>query len=397
MIMRRTAQLLACIAIGLALAWAAQLDVTALAHSDGYRLAAFTLLAIGLYGATYGIDLHQAHHDKKIIFSAVTIGVIAKAVIIGGALALAFDNPLFIILGVAVAQIDPLSVAALMGDERMSTRARTVLAAWSSFDDPFTVVLAIYAAAVATNTFGLGNTPPSGTDPLLLYTYDLGGNLALAAAAWLLWRYLKRGPAWIQYTILIIFAAVAIGTGWMLAIALIGLFARPAALDKLIPVLTQWALYAAAIALGALLISGVSVVEGIALGATAYLAQAIVAWPLTRHMPHADRWHLAAAQQNGITAIILALTLQIQFDGVVAVVAPAIITANLLHTGVNHLLDRTNAVTRHAPPPAQTPPAQAHTTMESTSSTQEPAVAHQAPAPPDNQPSRPASEQTPSE
>ena len=339
--MKRTAQLLVCIAVGLALAWAARLDVTTLAHSDGYRLAAFTLLAIGLYSATYGIDLHQARHDKKIIFSAVTIGVIAKAVLIGGTLALAFQNPMFIILGVAVAQIDPLSVAALMGDRRMSTRARNVLAAWSSFDDPFTVVLAIYAAAVATTTFGLGNTPPPDTDPIVLYAVDLGGNLALAGLAWLLWHFLlRRAPAWLQYTALIVFAGAAVWTGWMLAIALIGLFARPAALERVIPVITQWALYAAAVALGALLISGVDITAGILLGAATYLAQAIVAWPLTRGMPSADRWHLAAAQQNGITAIILALTLQIQFDGVVAVVAPAIITANLLHSAVNHLIDR---------------------------------------------------------
>ncbi|HEX6873395.1 MAG TPA: cation:proton antiporter [Micromonosporaceae bacterium] len=344
--MRRIAQLLACIGIGLAIAWVAKLDVATFAHSGGYRLAAFALLAIGLYGATYGIDLHQARQDKKIIFSAVTLGVVAKALLIGGCLAFAFGDPLFIILGVTVAQIDPLSVAALMRDERMSTRARTVLAAWSSFDDPFTVVLAIYAAAVATNTFGLGHAAPSGTDPFLLYATDLGANLALAGIAWLAWRILRRGPAWLQYAALLALVVTAIATGWMLAIALIGLFARPATLARVIPVLTRWALYAAAVALGVLLISGVSIVAGIALGAAAYLAQAIVAWPLTRRMPTMDRWHLAAAQQNGITAIILALTLQIQFDGVVAVVAPAIVTANLLHTLANHVLDRRTAAKR---------------------------------------------------
>ena len=40
-----------------------------------------------------------------------------------------------------------LAVLHLMGDTRMSPRARIILASWSSFDDPLTVVLAIYAAA----------------------------------------------------------------------------------------------------------------------------------------------------------------------------------------------------------------------------------------------------------
>lgn len=349
--MRRIGQLVVFILIGLGLARLLSVDVASLSHSAGYKYGAYLLLAVGLYGATYGIDLRQARHDKKIIATAVTVGVICKALLIGGVLALAWDNPLFLILGVAVAQIDPLSVAALMDHERMSVRTRTVLAAWSSFDDPFTVVLAIYAAAVAVNTFGLGNAAPSGGDPVLLYAFDLGGNLALALVAWLVWRVVGD-RAWLQYAALALFVAVAVATGWMLAIALIGLFARPAVLGNLIPRITQWALYFASAALGMLLIDGIAVWEGVTLGVAAFLAQAIVAIPLTRRMPSTDRWHLAAAQQNGITAIILALTLQIQFDGVVAVVAPAIVVANLIHVVVNRLIDLKNG---HHTVPAASP------------------------------------------
>jgi hypothetical protein len=89
-----------------------------------------------------------------------------------------------------------------------------------------------------------------------------------------------------------------------------------------------------------LLIDGVQIWRGISLGIAAFAAQIVAAALLTIGMPRPDRWHLAFAQQNGITAIILALTLQIQFDGVVAVVAPAIITANLIHAAANRLVDR---------------------------------------------------------
>jgi hypothetical protein len=338
--MRRIVQLLAFILLGLGLAKLLSVDVKAVAHSPAYQYGAFLLLAIGLYGATTGIDLQQAKHDKKIIALAVTVGVVFKALIIGVTLALAWDQPLFLILGVAVAQIDPLSVAALMGDERLSPRARTVLAAWSSFDDPFTVILAIYAAAVAVNNFGLGSGAAASTSPALIYARDLLLNLALAGVAWLIWRSAAvQSRPWMQYGALLVVLAVSVALGLMLAMAIVGLFARPQALTDRMPAVTTGAMYLAAIALGILLIDGIDFAKGAALGVAAYVAQAIVAIPLAWKFPRLDRWHLAAAQQNGITAIILALALEIQFDGVVAVVAPAIIVANLLHYGVNKLID----------------------------------------------------------
>jgi hypothetical protein len=246
-----------------------------------------------------------------------------------------------------VAQIDPLSVAALMGDERMSVRARNVLASWSSFDDPFTVVLSIYAAAVAVNTFGIGKHPPTDTSPALLYAMDLGGNLLLAGAAFLIWKAITK--PFMQYAVLLACFAAAVATGWMLAIALIGLFARPRQLENAIGHITRIALFTAAIGLGFLLIDGVQLVRGITLGVAAYAAQIVVAPLLTRGVPRHDRWHLALAQQNGITAIILALTLQIQLDQAVAVIAPAIITVNLIHAVANRWYDR--VALKQAPDP----------------------------------------------
>lgn len=355
--MRRILQLLIFVALGLGLAWFVNVDAAALPASVPYRLGAYLLLAIGLYGATYGIDLTHAANDKKIIISAVTIGVIVKAILIGGVLALAWHDPLFLLLGVAVAQIDPLSVAALMGGRRMSTRARTVLAAWSSFDDPVTVILAFYAATAAV-AFGLGATASTGEpSTVLTYVFQFGGNVLLAAGAWVIWWVTKRIPLSLrtamQYLSLAAFIAAAVITGWMLAIAIIGLFARPSTLENLIPKITNWAMYAAAVALGVLLIGGVSLIKGTTLGIAAFIAQALVAWPLTRGMPRPDRLHLAAAQQHGITAIILGLTLEIQFDGVVAVIAPTIITANLIHLAVNKLIDR--KLGEHQPPSIDAP------------------------------------------
>ncbi len=75
-----------------------------------------TLLAIGLYGSTYGIDLAEARAHVRLILLAITVGVLFKAVLIGLPLWWLFDDPRYLILGVAVAQIDQLSVAALNRD-----------------------------------------------------------------------------------------------------------------------------------------------------------------------------------------------------------------------------------------------------------------------------------------
>jgi hypothetical protein len=88
-----------------------------------------------------------------------------------------------------------------------------------------------------------------------------------------------------------------------------------------------------------LLVNGVSLGHGALLGVMAFLAQIVAAAALTQGMPRADRVHLALAQQNGITAIILALRLEIQFTGAVAVIAPAIVVTNLSHAMANRLID----------------------------------------------------------
>jgi hypothetical protein len=137
---------------------------------------------------------------------------------------------------------------------------------------------------------------------------------------------------------------VAVVGQWMLAVALIGFFCAPRQLAKWIPRLTALALAFATILLGMVLKGGVNLVPGVALGLAAYAAHVVVAWVLTRKLPRRDRIHLSLAQQNGITAIILALALQIDIDFAVATIAPAIVVVNLTHLVANRLYDRRAAV-----------------------------------------------------
>ena len=307
-------------------------------HSDStsYLLGTALLLGIGLYGSTYGIELTELRRNRRIVVSAITVGVLMKAILIGGGLALAFRDPVFLILGVAVAQIDPLSVAALLGDARMSPRAKSILAAWASFDDPITVILAVYAGLVLSGIGGVGAG-------LRGYAVDLVLNLAFAAVAYLVWR-LTRGHRVVALVGLAVLFAIAVGQFLMLGLAIAGLFYRPG-LDRVIGHVTKAALAAAVLLLGVLLVGGIDPGRGAALGAAAFAAQVVVGWLLTRHMPRIDRLHLALAQQNGITAIILALRLESDYPGAVAVIAPAILVANTIFIVANSIVDRQMATT----------------------------------------------------
>jgi NhaP-type Na+/H+ or K+/H+ antiporter len=331
--MRQLIKLIIPAALGLATAHA--LSARDLDQSQLYLFLTGVLLAVGLYGSTFQIDLKEAQEHKRLIIVAVSVGVILKAAFIGGILTLAWQDPLFLLLGVAVAQIDPLSVAAIMDSPRMSAKAKTILASWSSFDDPVTVIIAVYAASLVGGLTGSGAEFAATTSQS--WPWQLVANALFAAGAYVAWRLIRRWPAAVLMLLLVLFA-IAIWQFTMLGLAIAGLFVRPA-IGKQVNYAVQGALLAASFMLGMLLLGGVDLAAGVALGAAAFAAQILVGTLLTRGLPRTDRIHLSFAQQNGITAIILALLLEAQFDGVVAVVAPAILVVNLLHNGTNRLVD----------------------------------------------------------
>lgn len=323
-------------------------------NAGWYTIIIATLLATGLYASTYGIDLKEARNHWKLIIRAVTVGVLLKALIIGGSLALIFQDPFFLILGIIVAQIDPLSVATLMKGSRMSTKAKTILASWASFDDPITVILSLYAPLLLLqfSDIEIGMiTGQSGAASFTSYIVELGINLGLAAQAFCLYTviryYSKHISAWLAfgvsmaiYILLALAFSISVLYFMMLGIALIGLFLRPPKLGPYIDQAVKWALGAALLLLGFLLVDGINIWAGVALGAAAYASQIIVGFLLTKKLPTKDRWHIAFAQQNGITAIILALLFEPVHPGTVAIVAPAIVVINTLHSVINNLLDK---------------------------------------------------------
>lgn len=302
--------------------------VSGLETSETYLLASQLLLAVGLYGSTHDIDPAEARAHTRLIVAAVTVGVVLKAAFIAGVLYLFTGDPLALVLAVAVAQIDPLSVASVMGDSRLSPKARTILAAWASFDDPVTVVLSVYAAELAFSGGGI----------TVSHLANLGWNALFAAVAYLVWRLVRHGPAWLISLTAVAAVLVGAWTFLMLGLAVTGLFLRLPDGRRLAQVVAL-AFPLAAFLMGMLLVGGVAPAEGLLLGAVAFCAQGLAAMALTWRLPRIDRVRLALAQQNGVTAVILALVFERSLDGFVAVIAPAVVTVNLLHALANRAAD----------------------------------------------------------
>ncbi|WP_092782848.1 cation:proton antiporter [Actinokineospora terrae] len=330
--------------IGVCWAVAGLFGVSGVHTSAAYHLFVMVLLAVGLYGSTRGIPLEELRGNVGVVVLAVTVGVLAKTALIAGVMYLVDSRPVSVVLGVAVAQIDPLSVAATM-DRRMSGRAKAILSAWAAFDDPVTVLLVVYLSAFALGTPGVlsAGLADFGTSLLLNAGYAV-----VVAGLWLLLR--SRLPGWLVLLAALAALAVAATQGLMLGVALAGLVVRPfegePRVEKAVERTMTGALLLAGVALGVVLAGVVGsgslglLLKGMLLGVAAFGAQMLIGSLIAIRLPRYDRWCLALSQQNGLTAIVLALLLEPSFPGTVTVVAPAIVVTYLLFTAGAHILDR---------------------------------------------------------
>ncbi|MEV8442353.1 hypothetical protein AB0425_33685 [Actinosynnema sp. NPDC051121] len=333
-------------------------------RSPAYGFFITALLGFGLYASTSGIVIAEFRKQLRTVVLAVTLGVLAKVALIFGVMVLVFRDPAYLVLAVAVAQIDPLSVAAMRAKSRMSESAKALLAAWASFDDPITVLLTVYITAFALRGGAVGGTGE--------FAVNLVLNLALAGVAFMLWtlvrgqvRRAEAGGRPVRYAVRAVMVVAVLAIGFVAvrhsllpALALLGLFFRPN-LGRWVDGLAEAGMVLALAAVGLVLAADFSWAlagVGAVLGAAAFGAQAVVAFALTVPKQwRGDRVRLALGQQNGLTAIILALLLEPTFPGAIAVVAPAVVVVNLLHALANSGYDRLSRVGETAAVPARKP------------------------------------------
>lgn len=310
------------------------------------------LLGIGLLGSTFGIDLDEMRRkDWKLLVLAVTVGVTLKAAIIGAAMFLLTGEMRFFVIAITVAQMDPLSVGALLGKSKLSVRAENLLRAWAALDDPVTVALAILVLVIVRVSGADAGVSFDGAQIQSISSFGVYvvQNIALMASLIFFWeRACKSRSTNSKLTFTLVFMTGGIVIGaiwfWMFGIALVGLFMRPddnKVSEKIGVILeraTTLAFYAAGVIVGTLIwVHGIDIWRGVALGAFAFASQAIVTTILVfrRNMSRRDHLSLASGHQNGITACLLALATH-----TVPIIVPAIVTTHLLHYICNRLIER---------------------------------------------------------
>jgi hypothetical protein len=292
----------------------------------------YTLLAIGLYGAVYGIDLGALQQQKKTALIVVTLGVCFKILFIWGILYIVTGLQISWLLGAILGQIDPLSTAKLSGSSKLSQSGKSLLNTRASFDDPMTVLIAMYMVVpflfVTWQSIGGG------------YIMWLWANILFAGLIYIATRLFTG--RYIHAFLLIYSFFVAVYFQRMLGIALIALFLRPEFpnFSKNLDLSVQIAFFASVFLLG-IYMSGWrtgNIWYGILLWVVVYISQIIATYLCVHTVSHKDKKFLAFAQYNGITSIILATTLSIYDPTLVGYTAIAIITITLLYMLSNHLL-----------------------------------------------------------
>ena len=347
----RLALLLCFAGVGVAIALVGELR--GFEHSLAYGLIASSLLCFGLYMAVYDIDKQKAKQHWLIVVIAITVGVICKYLLIFGSVFAITQDWRYAVLAMTMAQIDPLSIAALSDNPRMQPAIRTVLSMWASFDDPMTALLTpLLLGAVASITGQQMGGDISWQGMLL----TLSPFILLLVVVWFnaIFRHRggreREGARTVGTAVAIVVAipfklfSLAAVAGWVFRPKWIGQGRRAS-------IALSVALYGATFLLGLLLAGGVNIFGGVILGVATYLSQCLAAWLVVwlstrrrkgvsaRHFSTRDTWHLALSQQNGITAIVLALNLEVVLPGSVAVVSIAILCVNVLHFGANAVFD----------------------------------------------------------
>ncbi|WP_127502605.1 cation:proton antiporter [Actinoplanes solisilvae] len=322
---------------GLGWAVAALFHVHVTDSPQAYLQAVTVLLAIGLFASVQDIDRGEARRHWRTVLLVITVGVLLKAALIAAVMYAAYREPAYLILGIAVAQIDPLSFAAIGRRDDMSPQARTILGAWASFDDPITVVLTVFLTSWTASSINSGGELPDLAGGLGQFGRTLLLNLIFVAVAGLLWWITKvtvRNATLrnaLQIVLVVAAGAVAVVEFLLLGLAVSALFLRPR-MGSVLRLSAEGAYLLGTFALGLLLVNGgINPLAGLLLGATAFGAQYVVGSLAAVRRPRRDRRDLAFGQQSGITAVILALFLDESFPGTVGIVAPAILTINVLH------------------------------------------------------------------
>lgn len=238
-----------------------------------------------------------------------------------------------------IAQMDPIAAAKSLDKSKISKKSETILRAWTSFDDPISILFAFYIflPLLVSNNFSFSQY-------FVRIAADLVGCLTVYyCSKWLntIDTDIKKNLEIIFIVIIIVYSVLS--DSFILS-AFAGLFLRPIASEKL-EIIISPIFYFSVIVIGLLStnrsfdwLSG-----GILAFSTFFLGQVIVTFLFLKESM-ANKARVMFGHQNGMTAILLTVAIEISGSekkrDLLSVTLPAIILIALFYFMSNYLLDR---------------------------------------------------------
>ena len=319
--------------------------------SNSYALQYLMRLAIaaGLYINVLSIDTNIFKKNLRLILGILLIGVPIKILLPGqllGTFSPSIDWGIAFLAATAIAQIDPIAASKFLEKTKMSKKSETIVRAWSSLDDPVTVLFAFYIFLPAI----LPQQSSFVRNFIIRIALDLTICLAIYSFVYVIRKtsFSDTCKDVISIFIIIITFAYSLYTQSFLVPATIGLFVRPFEPGKLTRIISA-IFYLSVIILG-LLASHVSMdcLSGALLAISMFfLAQVIVTLMFLGYSLFkgkdslSDIVRVMFCHQNGMTAMLLTITFELeQVDGLLEVTLPTILWIALFYILTNALVDR---------------------------------------------------------
>ncbi len=305
----------------------------------------FIAIAIGLYINVASIEIASFKKELKQITAVLVFGVPIKIILPGLALAWLSPNNVKIafLCSTVIAQIDPIIASQSFKNINLKKSSKTILKAWSSFDDPITVLFAFYIFLPISqgNKF---NFIEYFASHILIDILVIGGTCFVYNK--LLKTWYKRFKDEIitninKFIIGVVFIYSLLASSF-LAPAALGLLIRPFKPSNMDKVISAIACFSS-IMIGAFAANSILDWQaGLILAVSMLVAHALATQYLIKESPR-SKLKLMLSHQNGMTAILLTIGLEVSGQGMgnlLSITLPAIILIAFFYLFSNYIIER---------------------------------------------------------
>ncbi len=303
----------------------------------------YATIAVGLYINIVSIDTEIFKSNLNSIFKVILLGVPLKIILPGFLLAYLSPSvaPIAYLCATVIAQIDPIAASHSLDYSNISKKSETILRAWSSFDDPITVLFAFYIflPIILLVDFNFNE-----------YLLKIFRDIITCFVAYSIYKIYdtkfvisRTYKIFVETITVVAIIIYSILSASFLLPAAVGLFIRPFAAEKLTKI-NSAIFYFSVVVLG-LLSANLSLDwnSGLILAvSTFFLAQVIVTVLFLRDSTE-SKARVMFGHQNGMTAMLLTVAIEVSGSektaALLSVTLPAIICIAIFYFASNYILD----------------------------------------------------------